>query len=307
MEFRFQECKSPCKLVLNFSKFFFCFFKRSSLVYLIKTDVDGNEQWSKTFGGSDYDYGTSVQQTTDGGFIIAGYIYSFIAEDSDVYPIKTDVDGNEQWSKTFGGSDYDYGKSVQQTVDGGFIIAGSTESFGAGEGDAYLIKTDIDSNEQWSNTFGGSDDDGGASVQQTADGGFIIAGCTESIGPLCDDVYLVKTDIDGNEQWSNTFGGSNLDQGTSVQQTTDGGFIIAGLTDLGESDAVYLIYYKPPITVTSPNGGEELSAGENFEIIWTSDVDIDFVKIEYSVNSGSGWMEIVASTEKDGSYLWEVL
>jgi len=255
LEFRFQECKSPCKLVLNFSKFFFCFFKRSSLVYLIKTDVDGNEQWSKTFGGSDYDYGTSVQQTTDGGFIIAGYIYSFIAEDSDVYPIKTDVDGNEQWSKTFGGSDYDYGKSVQQTVDGGFIIAG----------------------------------------------------CTESIGPLCDDVYLVKTDIDGNEQWSNTFGGSNLDQGTSVQQTTDGGFIIAGLTDLGESDAVYLIYYKPPITVTSPNGGEELSAGENFEIIWTSDVDIDFVKIEYSVNSGSGWMEIVASTEKDGSYLWEVL
>ena len=111
-------------------------------------------------------------------------------------------------------------------------------------------------------------------------------------------------------QWEKTLpAGDNLRHyyGSSVQQTTDGGFIIAGLTDLGESDAVYLIYYKPPITVTSPNGGEELSAGENFEIIWTSDVDIDFVKIEYSVNSGSGWMEIVASTEKDGSYLWEVL
>ena len=107
-------------------------WRREDDVYLIKTDGSGNQQWSKTFGGSGFDFGYSVQQTADGGFIIAGMTSSFGAGGYDVYLIKTDGSGNQQWSKTFGGSDYDYGYSVQQTADGGFIIAGDTDSFGAG-------------------------------------------------------------------------------------------------------------------------------------------------------------------------------
>jgi hypothetical protein len=106
------------------------------------------------------------------------------------------------WQKTLGGSDSDYGRSVQQTTDGGFIIAGSTHSFGAGYyGDVYLIKTDSAGNLLWQKAIGGSDWDGGNSVQQTADGGFIIAGGTTSFGAGYGDVYLVKVGFEGCQRW----------------------------------------------------------------------------------------------------------
>ncbi len=212
-------------------------------VYLIKTDAYGNIEWTKTYGGSGEDYGYSVQQTQDGGFIIAGGTFSFGAGESDVYLIKTDANGNVEWTKTYGGSDYDFGESVQQTQDGGFIIAGETESFGAGGFDIYVIKTDAYGNVEWTKTYGGSSDDWGYSVEQTQDGGYIIAGYTESFGAGYYDVYLIKTDANGNVEWTKTYGGSDYDGGYSVQQTQDGGYIIAGETysfGAGESD-VYLI------------------------------------------------------------------
>ena len=173
-------------------------------VYLIKTDGNGNEQWSKTFGGSGHDSGQSVQQTDDGGFIIAGRTSS-IDGVSDVYLIKTDSSGIEQWSKTFGGSYFDDAFSVKQTDDGGFVIIGSTRaSFGFDAVDVYLIKTDGSGNEQWSKTFGGSYFDSGNSVQQTDDGGFIIAGRTFSFGAGGQDVYIVyyNYDHDPLEYWT---------------------------------------------------------------------------------------------------------
>ncbi|RLE39959.1 hypothetical protein DRJ16_07635, partial [Candidatus Woesearchaeota archaeon] len=223
-------------------------------VYLIKTDENGNIEWSKTFGGSDSDYGESVRQTSDGGYIIAGGTSSFGAGSSDVYLIKTDENGNIEWSKTFGGASWDRGYAIQQTSDGGYIIAGSTKSFGAGSSDIYLIKTDENGNMEWRKTFGGSYDEDGHAVQQTSDGGYIIAGSTESFGAGDYDVYLIKTDEKGNEEWSRTFGGSNWDKGYSAQQASDGGYVIAGSTEsfgAGYRD-VYLIK-------TDEKGNEEWS------------------------------------------------
>jgi hypothetical protein len=202
----------------------------SSDIWLIKTDSLGDEQWSRTFGGSDGDYGYSVQQTSDRGYIVVGFTESYGSAYDAVWLIKTDSLGNEQWNRTFGGSDHDRGYSVQQTYDGGYIVGGATSSYGAGEWDIWLIKTDSVGNEQWNRTFGGSAWDYGYSAQQTADGEYIVVGFTESYGCGGRDVWVIKVDSLGNEKWNSTIGGMHWDVGYNIQQTGDGGFIITGYT-----------------------------------------------------------------------------
>jgi len=212
-------------------------------VYLIKTDSVGDTAWTRTFGGPSDDFGRSVEQTADGGYIIAGHTWSFGAGLADVYLIKTDAAGDTAWTRTFGGSEWDFGHSVQQTADGGYIIAGYTYSFGAGNSDVYLIKTDGAGDTIRTRTFGGSSDDFGRSVDWTAGGGYIIAGYTDSFGAGYDDVYLIKTNGSGDTLWTRTYGGPDYERGRSVKQTADGGYIITGFTTSSGAGAydVYLI------------------------------------------------------------------
>jgi len=200
-------------------------------VWLIKTDSEGNVEWNRTFGGSNDDYGSSVQQTSDGGYIIAGVTYSYgDGHYGDVWAIKLDSTGNKEWDKTLG-SPYimDCSRAIRQTSDGGYIITGSTGSHGVGYySDVWLIKLDPKGNKKWDKTYGGSNPDGGESVQQTSDGGYIIAGYTWSYGAGSWDVWLIKTDENGNEEWNKTFGGPFRDVGHSVKQILDGGYIIVG-------------------------------------------------------------------------------
>jgi len=211
-------------------------------VYLIKTDAKGDTVWTRIYGGTNEDRLRAVQQTTDGGYILVSETLSFGAGSADVYLIKTDNSGNLMWTKTYGGSSSDYGYSVRQTLDGGYIIAGYTSSFGAGTSDVYLIRTDNNGDISWAKTYGGTSSDFGYSVRQTTDGGYIVAGYTESFG-IAGDVYLIHTDADGSLVWSKSFGGTGNDRGWSAQQTTDGGYVIAGFSEsfgAGNKD-VYLI------------------------------------------------------------------
>jgi len=215
----------------------------SADVYFVKTDSLGNVLWDTTYGGSSYDGGYCVQQTTDGGYIIVGITASFGVGQDDVYLIKTDSLGDVVWDTTYGGSSYDGGYCVQQTTDGGYIIVGETASFGVGQDDVYLIRTDSLGSTLWDTTYGGGFDDRGFSVEETFDGGYIVGGSTNSFGAGLYDVYLIKTDSLGNLLWDVTYGGTSDDWSNSMQPTSDGGYVVAGYTNsfgAGGGD-VYLI------------------------------------------------------------------
>jgi hypothetical protein len=223
--------------------------------WLIKTDSKGNVQWEKTFGATKYydSVATSVRQTTDGGYIITGYGYWYqdYTRNEDAWLIKTDENGNEQWLKTFGGKGEDLFLSIQRTSDGGYIIAGKTCSYGSGGDDLWLIKTNKNGNEQWNKTFGGEYDDCPNAVQQLSDGGYILVGHIESYGDdyVNDFGLVIKTDENGNEQWSKTFDcgdyGGDL---YSIEQTSDGGWILAG----EKSIDAWIIKLKSPCIETQP-------------------------------------------------------
>ncbi|MFZ8835361.1 MAG: T9SS type A sorting domain-containing protein [Candidatus Caldipriscus sp.] len=211
--------------------------------FLVKTDAFGNLQWAKTYGGGSNDEAYSVQQTSDGGYILVGGTYSFGAGNEDVFLIKTDANGNIIWAKTYGGTSGDWAFRVQQTSDGGYILVGATASFGAGSSDIFLIKTDANGNIQWAKTYGGTSGDYAYTVQQTSDGGYIVAGWTRSFGAGNDDILLIKTDANGNIIWAKTYGGTSGDYAYTVQQTSDGGYIVPAFTGsfgAGSSD-IFLI------------------------------------------------------------------
>jgi hypothetical protein len=217
-------------------------------MWVVKLQANGSLQWQKNYGGSNEDQATDVKQTTDGGYIIAGYTVSNDGDvksnhgSDDFWILKVDNAGRIQWQKTFGGTDYEVAGSIQQTVDGGYIVAGTTYSVNGdvtgnrGGGDFWVIKLDANGNIMWQNTYGGSYDDAAHSIQQTTEGGYIIAGETRSTSGQVKnnhggvDFWVIKLNANGQLVWQNTYGGSKDDEAYSVKQTPDGGYIVAGVT-----------------------------------------------------------------------------
>ena len=244
-------------------------------VYLTKIDADGNVTWERTLGDYFDEEGYSVQQTSDGGYIIAGRTSSYgispytakelmIPAPNDIYIIKTDANGTLLWEKVYGGKWDDAAYLIKHTSDGGYIVAGSTISSEycadnrhnycsteIGWEDAYLLKLDKDGNKVWEKSYGGNESSEIAfSVQQTFDGGYIFVGQRDFINLAVgsttgrsypnQDIYVVRTDTDGNLLWKKTYGRDMIDAGQSIQQTVDGGFIIGGITNFHcESQRLY--------------------------------------------------------------------
>ena len=160
--------------------------------WIVKTDLRGELQWNRIYGGSGHEYAYSVIQTIDGGFAFTGSTSSYGVGSDDVWLVKTDPRGMVQWNRTYGGSARDGARSFIQTVDGGFTLAGYTESYEFGFKDVWLVKTDNYGVIQWNSTYGGPADDWASAIIQTVDGGFVLAGYTSSYGAGYSDAWLLK-------------------------------------------------------------------------------------------------------------------
>jgi len=204
--------------------------KNNHSIILLKTDNDGNEIWVKTFDKDLYDYGYSLKQTSDGGYILVGYSQPSADSTFKMWLIKTDENGTLLWDKIFSGKGYSKGFSLQITNDGGYIIIGYTKLANT-KPDIWLLKTDAKGEKLWEKTYGGKYEDIGYSVQTTDDGGYILAGSSYKNKFNC-DAFLIKTDDIGNVEWSRTYGSFLEDGAKSVQQTTDGGYILTGTLSL---------------------------------------------------------------------------
>jgi hypothetical protein len=205
-------------------------------IYVVKLDSSGNIEWAKTIGGSGDDYAYSIIQSSDGGYVIAGYTSSFGAGYGDIYVVKLDSSGNVIWTKTIGGSGEDVANSIIQSSDGGYVVAGFTNSFSFRTtgwvdiwGDMYVVKLDSGGNVEWAKTIGGIFGDRAQSIIQSSDGGYVVAGCTVSFG-AGQDIYVVKLDSWGNVEWTKTIDGGPFDCANSIIQSSDGGYVVAGLT-----------------------------------------------------------------------------
>jgi hypothetical protein len=206
----------------------------TSHVYLVKTDAFGDSTWSKTLGDNSGSCGCTVRQTTDGGYVIVGNIG--YADTLHMYLVKTDASGNKLWDRSLGGTERSGGQCVQQTTDGGYILVGTTQLDNGELQAVLLIKTDSLGNSAWSQTFGGGVENVGYWVQQTTDGGYVITGEVDSLGAGSAGVWLIKTDASGNRLWSRTPSGDEWDRGRCVQQTADGGYVVAGDMGHGSGD-----------------------------------------------------------------------
>ncbi len=212
-------------------------------LYLIKTDSNGDTMWTKTYGGNYSSAGYSVQQTTDGGYIITGHTDYWPGISSNVYLIRTDAQGDTLWTRIYNRSDNDAGFGMQQVENSGFIVVGKTfGNYPYSNPLIWLLRIDDNGDTTWTRTYG--DETGityGFSIQQTTDNGYILTGLAYRNGSSNLDVYLMKTNSSGDSTWTKTYGGSNTDEGFSVQQTTDGGYVISGTRDTNVEKLIYII------------------------------------------------------------------
>ncbi len=289
-------------------------FLISSVLLLVSCSGDDEtKKWTKTFGSAIADFAGEVKQTSDGGYIFTGTTNCTGGRNCDVYLAKIDEDGNIQWQRTFGGAGNDFGESVQETGDLGFIVVGT--KFENRNNNIYLIKTDANGAVSWEKTYEGKREQDARMVRQTSDGGFIVVGSSDSFDSQVGnrDVYLMKTDARGELEWQKTFGGAAYDGGSSVLQIPGGGYVVVGrkgsfregAENSGSVSDIYLIKTdeKGNTLWEKTFGGKGFSAGESLE--QTSDGGYFITGGTNAFSEPDEFKTYIIKTDGEGNALWQ--
>ena len=211
-------------------------------IWISKLSSTADIVWQRLYSGSDDDSLRSIKQTSDGAYIVGGNTLSFGAQGNDIWVLKLSSEGDIEWQRTYGGVDDDSISCIQQASDGGYIIGGDTRSFGAGEDDVWIIKLNSSGEIEWQRTYGGSNEDFIYNIRQTNDGGYIVGGNTQSFGAGAKDFWILKLNPSGNIEWQKTFGTLLDEEANSVQQTSDGGYVVAGnISAFGAGSSDFLV------------------------------------------------------------------
>ncbi len=268
-----------------------------------KLASNGDIEWYKTYRGSENDHAYSIQQTTDGGYVVAGETESFGAGNTDIWILKLASDGTIEWQKTYGGYASDGANSIRQTVDGGYVVAGQSNSFGAGISDIWVLKLASDGTVEWQKAYGGSQKDEAYSIQQTSDGGYVVAGQTSSFGAGSIDIWVLKLASDGTVEWQKTYGGYASDAAGSIQQTVDGGYVVAGFTN------TYGVG-KPDILILKLSSNGDIDPGCNF--VNESNADVSASSISPTdtaiipVNTDIAFQDTSAATRESDAIVYSL-
>ncbi len=276
-------------------------------LYVYKVNSCGDPEWFKTYGGLMEDGGKSIKQTADGGYIVAG-LTKIINGEYDIWLLKLDALGNVMWNKVIGGAAPDYGLNVTTTADGGYILTGFMIGLGWGGADVALIKTDGNGNIQWYKIYGGAGDDWGDYVTQTSDGGYLVTGYTASYGAGGPDVYMLKTDANGNLQWTKTYGTPGDDSqpwGNYAANTPDGGYVISSHTNgAGSGNFDFWLFRTDAlgnIIWSNAYGGAGVESSRHIEATH----DGGFIACGYSTSWGAGAEDAYfVKIDSNGNHQW---
>jgi hypothetical protein len=280
------------------------------LVMALPSFAQPDSLWSRTYGGTGWESCYSVAQTEDGGYVMSGNRSNNGSwAGTNAWIMKTNGQGDSLWGLTFGGPQWDNGWFVRPTADGGYSVAGSTESNGAGAADYWLTKWDANGNMVWNRTYGGTLNDWAHWGQQTADGGYIIAGASQSYGhPLgVQDCWVVKTNSLGTTVWTRTFGGALIDGIGYGDQTMDGGYIFAALTQsFGEPIGDFWLIK------TDTNGNQMWNhtyggPREDWPYCVRQTADSGYLVTGYTTQSNGYTDAWLLKTDASGDSLWSVI
>ena len=312
--------------------------------WVLKLDAQGDIQWNNTYGGSGDDRGQAIQQTTDGGYILAGYSMSDDGDGSnnegfhDNWVVKLDAGGNIQWESSFGFAGHDHAYDILQTADGGYFVSGFLDVTGSdgegnssrsslsahGVGEFWANKLDAEGNLEWRRFFGGTNNDRAYSVTQANDGGFVLAGASESEdfdiseanGSY--DFWVIKINPDGDLVWERSFGGSGIEISESIVNTRDNGYLVVGKTNSTDGDVssnkgnsdVWIVKindsgkmaWEKTFGGTDFEGAESIIASNNGGYIITGNSRSRDNQLSENFGENDIW---IMKINEEGSMLWE--